>query len=250
MAEGKGGGFGSSHFAFSSNKLYAEDGAVAYPDQCTRDYLQVVIELIQLLEHSLHDIVTAALMSQKWPCCFQCGFSLCLRNCTSILFASPALLMAIHAEGTSTALAAQRSHPALIFHLRLATAFTAASSRSSAVVMVRPLFWMISFPRSTLVPSSRTINGTLMPTSLAALTMPLAMTSHFIMPPARTARLLRHCRTFQRKMLIAHRYGVFAEQHANKCETMFLVTCAAHSFRARTQSQCLEYEQLATLCQA
>jgi hypothetical protein len=38
-------------------------------------------------------------------------------------------------------------------------------------------------PSSTLVPSSRTTSGTLRPSSFAAATTPLAMMSHFMMPP-------------------------------------------------------------------
>ncbi len=49
-------------------------------------------------------------------------------------------------------------------HASAATAFMAASSRSSAVMTLTSLFCRISLPRSTLVPSSRTINGTVTPT--------------------------------------------------------------------------------------
>ena len=64
-----------------------------------------------------------------------------------------------------------------------ATAFRAASPRSSAAMMSRPLLARISLPSSTLVPSRRTTSGIVSPTCRAAATMPLAMTSHFMMPP-------------------------------------------------------------------
>src|SRR5262245_50841827 len=64
-----------------------------------------------------------------------------------------------------------------------ATAFLAASSRSSAGIMARPDCASSSLPRATLVPSSRTINGTAIWVSRAAAMMPSAMMSQRIMPP-------------------------------------------------------------------
>eukprot|EP00732_Lithocolla_globosa_P004502 Lithocolla_globosa_v1_NODE_4182_length_1492_cov_405.469729.p2 type:complete len:136 gc:universal NODE_4182_length_1492_cov_405.469729:1315-908(-) len=66
-----------------------------------------------------------------------------------------------------------------------ATALTAASSRSSAEMMDidAPSVRMISLASSTFVPAKRTIKGCLSPISLAALMIPLAIVSHFIIPP-------------------------------------------------------------------
>src|SRR5262249_60250568 len=57
-----------------------------------------------------------------------------------------------------------------LFVLTACTIFCAASSRSSAEVTSRLDVAMMSLPRSTLVPSSRTTSGTRKPTSLTAAT--------------------------------------------------------------------------------
>ena len=49
-----------------------------------------------------------------------------------------------------------------------------------------------SCPSSTFVPSSRTTSGTLRPSSFAAATTPLAMTSHFMMPPKMLTKMRLH----------------------------------------------------------
>src|SRR5882757_1523413 len=64
-----------------------------------------------------------------------------------------------------------------------ATALVAASVRSRAAVMARPLFARISRARGAFVPSSRTITGMLTPTSLTAAMMPSAIMSQRTMPP-------------------------------------------------------------------
>src|SRR4029079_3889533 len=64
-----------------------------------------------------------------------------------------------------------------------ATAFLAASSRSSAGMMARPESRNNALPRSTLVPSSLTTSGTVMCISRAAAMMPSAMVSQRMMPP-------------------------------------------------------------------
>src|SRR5580693_3263938 len=69
------------------------------------------------------------------------------------------------------------------------TIFCAASSRSSAEVTLRFDLAMMSLPRSTLVPSSRTTSGTRKPTSFTAATTPSAITSHFMMPPKMLTRM-------------------------------------------------------------
>ena len=63
------------------------------------------------------------------------------------------------------------------------TAFSAPSAISFAAIICIPDCRRISRPRSTFVPSSRTISGTGSPVFFAAATMPSAITSHFIMPP-------------------------------------------------------------------
>src|SRR5206468_7228191 len=70
------------------------------------------------------------------------------------------------------------------FHLALAalTTFCAASARSSAVITGRPESAINFLPPSTFVPSSLTTSGTDSFTVFAALTMPCAMTLHFIIP--------------------------------------------------------------------
>ena len=47
----------------------------------------------------------------------------------------------------------------------------------------------IFLPRSTLVPSRRTTSGTLRDTCRAAVTTPVAITSHFMMPPKMLTRI-------------------------------------------------------------
>src|SRR4029453_8301935 len=63
------------------------------------------------------------------------------------------------------------------------TIFLAPSAMSLAVWRLSPLSDRIFLPSSTLVPSSRTTSGTLSPTSLTAAMTPLAIVSHFMMPP-------------------------------------------------------------------
>src|ERR1700719_1284907 len=65
----------------------------------------------------------------------------------------------------------------------IATALVAASVRSRAAVMARPLFARISRARGAFVPSSRTITGILTTTSLTAAMMPSAIMSQRTMPP-------------------------------------------------------------------
>jgi hypothetical protein len=57
---------------------------------------------------------------------------------------------------------------------------------------LRPLSASIFLPSSTLVPSRRTTSGTLRPTSLTAAITPLAMTSHFMMPPKMLTKIALH----------------------------------------------------------
>src|SRR5205814_7182126 len=73
--------------------------------------------------------------------------------------------------------------PQLHLPFAAATAFCAASARSSAAIRVRPLSFSKCFPFSTLVPSSLTTSGTDNFNVFAALMMPWAMTSHLMMPP-------------------------------------------------------------------
>src|SRR5210317_660380 len=70
-----------------------------------------------------------------------------------------------------------------------ATTFLAASVRSSAAMMSRPLFASSSRPVSTLVPSRRTTTGTLTPTSFTALMMPSAIRSQRTIPPKMLTRI-------------------------------------------------------------
>src|SRR5262245_950908 len=70
-----------------------------------------------------------------------------------------------------------------------ATAFLAASSRSSAGMTARPDSAKSSLPRATLVPSSRTINGTAIWVACAAAMMPSAMMSQRMMPPKMLTRM-------------------------------------------------------------
>src|SRR5207253_971914 len=63
------------------------------------------------------------------------------------------------------------------------TTFCAASARSSAGINSTPLFFKSCFPFSTFVPSSLTTTGTERFTVFAALIIPCAITSTFMMPP-------------------------------------------------------------------
>src|SRR5438445_11196564 len=63
------------------------------------------------------------------------------------------------------------------------TAFCAASARSSAGIKVTPLSFRSRFPFSTFVPSILTTTGTESFSVFAALMLPLAITSTFILPP-------------------------------------------------------------------
>src|SRR5437667_8596566 len=77
------------------------------------------------------------------------------------------------------------------FHWEALTTFCAASASESAVMIGRPLSWRIFLPSSTFVPSSRTTRGTGTLTCLTAVRMPLAMISHFMMPPKMFTRMPR-----------------------------------------------------------
>ena len=65
----------------------------------------------------------------------------------------------------------------------------AASSKEEAVAIGNPLFEIMSLPSATLVPSRRTTRGTLKLTLRAAATIPLAIVSHFIIPPNMFTRI-------------------------------------------------------------
>src|SRR5207253_9680188 len=69
------------------------------------------------------------------------------------------------------------------------TAFCAASARSSAAINASPLSFNNCFPLSTFVPSRRTTSGTVSFTVFAALMIPCAITSHFMMPPKMLTRI-------------------------------------------------------------
>ena len=73
------------------------------------------------------------------------------------------------------------------------TDFTAASSRSEAVIILTSLESRIRLPSSTFVPSSRTTSGTFRETSLAALTIQDAITSQRMMPPKMFTRMALTC---------------------------------------------------------
>src|SRR5690606_17810171 len=75
-------------------------------------------------------------------------------------------------------------------HFASSTAFLAPSAMSAAATRLRPLCSRIFLPRSTLVPSRRTTRGTLSPTSLTAAITPLAMVSHFMIPPKMLMKML------------------------------------------------------------
>src|SRR6267378_8264579 len=69
------------------------------------------------------------------------------------------------------------------------TAFCAASARSSAGISSTPLFFKSCFPFSTFVPSSLTTTGTESFTVFAALIIPCAITSTFMIPPKILTRI-------------------------------------------------------------
>src|SRR4029077_346663 len=75
------------------------------------------------------------------------------------------------------------------FPFTAATAFFPASPMLSAEMIGRPESFRIFLPRSSLVPFMRTMSGTLSLTSRAAETMPVAMVSHFMMPPKMLTRI-------------------------------------------------------------
>src|SRR5262249_10037907 len=68
------------------------------------------------------------------------------------------------------------------FPLAAATTFSAASPMLDAEMIGNPESARIFLPRSTFVPSRRTTSGTLSETCFAAVTTPVAITSHFMMP--------------------------------------------------------------------
>src|SRR4029077_19887300 len=68
------------------------------------------------------------------------------------------------------------------------TAFCAASAKSSAAMTARPESAINFFPASTFVPSSRTTSGTDNFNVFAALMIPSAMMSHFMIPPKMLTR--------------------------------------------------------------
>jgi len=69
------------------------------------------------------------------------------------------------------------------------TTLFAASAMLSAEMIGSPESLRIFLPRSSLVPFMRTTRGTESFTSRAAATMPLAMVSHFMMPPKMLTRI-------------------------------------------------------------
>ena len=62
-----------------------------------------------------------------------------------------------------------------------------------AEMIGRPDSARIFLPRSTFVPSRRTTSGTFSETCFAAATTPLAITSHFMMPPKMFTRIAFRC---------------------------------------------------------
>ena len=64
-----------------------------------------------------------------------------------------------------------------------ATTFSAASAMVSALMIGRPESFKICLPSTSFVPFMRTTSGTCKLTALLAATTPLAMVSHFMMPP-------------------------------------------------------------------
>src|SRR5438105_4803692 len=77
----------------------------------------------------------------------------------------------------------------VFFPLTAATTFLPASPMLSAEMIGSPESLRIFFPRSSLVPFMRTTSGTESFTSRAAATMPIAMVSHFMMPPKMLTRI-------------------------------------------------------------
>jgi hypothetical protein len=73
--------------------------------------------------------------------------------------------------------------------LTAATTFWAASAIVSALMIGRPLSASIFLPSSSLVPFMRTTSGTLRFTALQAVMTPVAMVSHFMMPPKMLTRM-------------------------------------------------------------
>src|SRR5206468_6931648 len=67
--------------------------------------------------------------------------------------------------------------------LAAATAFSPASAMLFALMIGSPDSARIFLPSSSLVPFMRTTSGTLSLTSRAAATIPVAIVSHFMMPP-------------------------------------------------------------------
>src|SRR5882724_2184253 len=76
-----------------------------------------------------------------------------------------------------------------VFAFTAATAFFPASPILSAEMIGSPESLRIFLPRSSFVPFMRTTRGTLSLTSRAADTMPVAMVSHFMMPPKMLTRI-------------------------------------------------------------
>jgi hypothetical protein len=70
-----------------------------------------------------------------------------------------------------------------------ATTFSAASAMLLALMMGKPESARIFLPSSSLVPFMRTTSGTFSCTSRAAATIPVAMVSHFMMPPKILTRI-------------------------------------------------------------
>src|ERR1017187_133866 len=69
------------------------------------------------------------------------------------------------------------------------TIFWAASAMESPLTIVRPLFASVALPATPLFPSRRTTSGSRSPTSRAASTIPLAITSQSMMPPKMLTRI-------------------------------------------------------------
>src|SRR6266849_2429787 len=99
-------------------------------------------------------------------------------------------------EGSSRAGNALHEHAGVAVHedahaapRAAATAFSAASRRFSAGMIFRPDLRRISFPCSTLVPSSRTTSGTRKSSSFAAATTSSAITSLRMIPPKMLTRI-------------------------------------------------------------
>ena len=83
------------------------------------------------------------------------------------------------AAATAAATTACLMTPVLV----AATTFSAASAMVSALMIGRPESFKICLPSTSLVPFIRTTKGTCKLTALLAATTPLAMVSHFMMPP-------------------------------------------------------------------